>query len=380
MSSRWPLTTGIVRAIALTAAALVGAGIREVIARRRHTIPGTMKAAHAHETTPAPAPAHTSDTDPAPTSARTAEPEGLPSSVLANRLAIDVEFPPPTLEELDLQEAKVQAFAWQQQRGHASLNDVHGHISGRPGGRWVSEVHGIMGVVAEQVLLSIEAESEKVICADALGGTGAGAISPAARAHYSRSLRFFAEGQANAIVIACHGLANLVLRSIEFDQPLTAAELKKLRTKESAFKPRSEAKSAWISMAKETLDDLAAVADVRSASTQAMVAALRAIYDEPAVNTLFELRNVQYHRWRGETAGVTGLARSAETASETLASGKVFAVRSGPLLAEYTEGQRTLDELVKSSRDALDSLVPHLEPLHEAWYEAFLEAFSPWRP
>jgi len=160
MSSRWLVrSSAITRAIALTAAALVGASIREVLARRQHTIQGILE--------PEAAPC----ADPVPTPAATAEPESPPSSILANRLAIDLDGPPPTLDELDLQEAKDQAFAWQQQRSHASLNDMHGHISGRPGGRWVSEVHGIMGVVAEQVLLSIEAESEKVICVEALGGT-----------------------------------------------------------------------------------------------------------------------------------------------------------------------------------------------------------------
>ena len=111
-----------------------------------------------------------------------------------------------------------------------------------------------------------------------------------------------------------------------------------------------------------------------------MVNALRAIHHEPAVRTLIDLRNVHYHRWRGETAGVTGLSRSVETAAEILASGRAFTVRSGPLLPDYTEGKQTLDELVKASRDALAALVPHLKPLHEAWHEAFLDAFSPWRP
>jgi hypothetical protein len=366
------------RAAALVSAVLLGAAIREGAVRR-----GRRVAAAANPSTPQPLPSEASEDEesadaPAATPTRL---QGAPSSILANRIAIDRDGAAPTLEQMGLQEAKKQAFAWQQQRSHARLNDLHGHLSGRPGGRWVKEVHGIFGVVAEQILISIEAESEKVICGEALASieTDAGEadeVSKAMRAHYQRSLRFFAEGQANALVIACHGLANLVLRSIEFDAPLTPGELKKIRIKAPDFTPRSEAKSAWISMAKETLDDLSTFAAVRSPATQSMVSSLRAIYDEPEVSGLIDLRNVQYHRWRGETAGVTGLDRAAETVSEVLLSGRAVTVRTGPTLPEYVEGQETLDQVVASSRKALDAVVLHLESLHEAWFDAFEDAFS----
>jgi hypothetical protein len=306
---------------------------------------------------------------------------------LANRIAIKLEEPPPTLSDLRLERAKELAFEWQQRRSHARFNDMHGYLSVRPGARWINEVHGIIGVVGEQILVAIEAEAEKFICSRALGRLHGASESehassvgknPTGRAHYSRSLRFFSEGQANALVVACHALTNLVLRSLEFDRPLSAEELRPLRISESTFQPWSDAASAWVSMNERTLRTLTVAAQSRNTASQSLVAALRALHDEDGVRESIALRNVQYHRWRGETAGVTGLSRKARSAGEILAAGQAFTVSSGPLLPEYVEGTDNLEELVNASRGALDGISRHLDQVHAAWYQAFVQAFSPW--
>jgi hypothetical protein len=74
-----------------------------------------------------------------PSNGSPAEASGPPSSVIGNRIALDLDAAPPTLVELGLENAKTLAFSLQQRRGHARLNDLHGHISGRPGSRWVAE-------------------------------------------------------------------------------------------------------------------------------------------------------------------------------------------------------------------------------------------------
>jgi hypothetical protein len=300
--------------------------------------------------------------------------KGAPASILASRIAIDTEPLPPTLAALGLEEAKVQAFAWQQQRSHARINDLHGHLSGKAGGRWVVEVHGIFGIVAEQVLVAIEAEAEKVICLQAIEEARQGEHA-SLKAHYFRSLRFFAEGQANAIVIACHGLANIVLRSLEFDTPLGPDELKALRIRPSTFAPRSDANSAWISMSEESVAALTIAAGARSQSARAMCQALSEIYAAQPIRTLMDLRNVQYHRWRGESPGVTGVTRSGQTVSETLLSGQAFSM-TRDLLPDYLEGDARVDQLVSGSRRALDSLVSHMEVFHLAWYDAFVDGLA----
>lgn len=159
-----------------------------------------------------------------------------PSSIVASRIAVDHNGPLPSLVELGLADGKRLAFEWQQQQSHARWNDLHGHLSGRPGGRWVVETHSLLGVMAEQVLVAIEAKVEKEVCCQALNTlSDLPEDAKAGRAaHYSRSLRFFSEGQANALVVGLHGLANLVVRSLEFDRPLDVLEMKKLGIKDSA--------------------------------------------------------------------------------------------------------------------------------------------------
>ena len=156
-----------------------------------------------------------------------AAPSGPPSSILGSRMAIDHDGPLPTPAELGLDDAKRSAFEWQSQRNYAKLNDIGGTLSGKAGARWVLETHAILGVIAEQVLVAIELEVEKEVARRAIAALPKSSIDhkTAVLAHHSRSLRFFAEGQANAVVVGLHGLANLMARTLEFDTDLTSAEL-----------------------------------------------------------------------------------------------------------------------------------------------------------
>lgn len=293
---------------------------------------------------------------------------GPPSSILGARVAVDSDGPLPTVASLGLDEAKKQAFEWQKQRGLAKWNDMAGTLTGRPGARWVIETHSIVGVIAEQVLLAIELEVEKEVVRLAIDNLPSSDLEPKAsiHAHYSRSLRFFAESQANAIVIALHGLANLAGRTLEFDSDLTTAELRDLKVSRADLAPGSAARGAWLSWTSPFVGRVAAMASTRSAAMQAMAAELAGLAGESALVDLIELRNTQYHRWRGESAGVTGIALGQMPAADLLANGQ--AVGFGrELLPLYTEGQDTLDELVVVSRAALDAFVARMDSFLAAW-------------
>lgn len=293
---------------------------------------------------------------------------GTPSSVLGARVAIDSEGPLPKIDDLGLTYAKAQAFDWQRQRSHARLNDMAGTLSGRPGARWVLETHAIIGVIGEQVLLAIELEVEKELVEAAIARLPASDFEhkSSVAAHYARSLRFFAEGQANAIVIALHGLANVGARTLEFESDLSADELQSLGVSRADFVPGSTARKAWLSWTRNLVDNVLAGGVTRSAEMQAVAARLDQISREQAIVDLLDLRNTQYHRWRGESAGVTGIALGALPAADILASGQ--AVSFGrEMLPPYTEGQDTLDDLVAAGRQALDAFVAHMEPLLDTW-------------
>lgn len=297
-----------------------------------------------------------------------AEASGPPSSILAARVAIDANGPLPSVATLGLERARTQAFEWQQQRSLAKWNDLAGTITGRPGARWVIETHAIIGVIAEQVLLAIELEVEKQVARAALDGLSASTFVSKASvgAHYCRSLRFFAESQANAIVIALHGLANVSARSLEFDGELTSAELKELRVSRADFMPGSTSRSAWLSWSHFLITKIGAIAMSRSAEMQTMAAELDKISRDSALVALLDLRNTQYHRWRGESAGVTGIALGTPPAADVLASGQSVSFGT-ELLPPYIAGQGTLDEVVAASRDALDAFAGRMESFLAAW-------------
>lgn len=75
--------------------------------------------------------------------------------------------------------------------------------------------------------MATEAEIEKAVAAGLLAGLEVG--QDASRASLSRSLRFFAGGQANALVVAAHGLANLTLRTLALDPGFAVEDVKPRR-------------------------------------------------------------------------------------------------------------------------------------------------------
>lgn len=302
--------------------------------------------------------------DPKPSAA----PSGPPSSILGARMAIDAEGPLPSLAELGLGDAKSRAFEWQSQRNYAKLNDVSATLSGKAGARWVLETHAMVGVIAEQILVAIELEIEKDVARRAIAALPTSSVQhkSAIGAHYSRSLRFFSEGQANAVVIALHGLANLMARTLEFDEDLTSTELRTLGMTRADFVPGSTARTSWLSWTTGTVSNLVTMASTRASEIQAVAAELDQLSREQAIIDLLDLRNTQYHRWRGESAGVTGIAHGELPAAVILAAGQSVSI-GREMLPPYTAGQTTLNEVVQASRDALDAFAAKMDDLLNAW-------------
>lgn len=85
---------------------------------------------------------------------------------------------------------------------------------------------------------------EKALCAGAVV-TAEGPL----RAWRRRSQRFFAEGQANTLIVAGHTLANIAIRTLALHPtfPRTSI-LKDIGLKPAAFLPFSENRDAWASM------------------------------------------------------------------------------------------------------------------------------------
>lgn len=307
------------------------------------------------------------------------EPTGPPSSVLGGRLAGDTGgAPAPSWSDLGLDDAKRVAFAWQQQRSRARWNEFVVVTRDARASEWVTELHGLIGVVGELLLVSIEAEVEKEILTSKLSatpGTTNGGL--ATRAAANRSLRFFAEGQGNELTITGHALANLTLRTLALHPQFQITPIAgRLSVGASHFAPGSTHRKAWTSLTADTADAMAAAAGgLASTELGDLAQALHAIAVDPAVDALKQLRNDQYHRWRGESPGVTGVNFGQASMRSRLEQGE--AVGFGhELLPGYQEGQTVLDDLVSVSREALDAFVTHLDTFLSKWHAAFDAATS----
>jgi hypothetical protein len=103
---------------------------------------------------------------------------------------------------------------------------------------------------------------------------------------------------------------------------------------------------------------------------QALANELADAQADHSVSALVDLRNVQYHRWRGESPGVTGVNLHEPTVRQLLQQGVSVGI-SSEMLPAYTEGQAVLDELVSTGREALDALVARLDRFLIAWRAAF---------
>lgn len=307
------------------------------------------------------------------------EPLGPPSSVLRPRLAFGDIDRVPTLAELGLEYAKQVAFDWQQHRSRARWHEfVWLPIDSRRSA-WVGEIHGGFGIVAELVLSAIEAEAEKALLA--LAPPIGPAPSPAMQAGVARAIRFFAEGQANYIVVAGHGIGNIVLRTLALHRNFDIVSLARpLGLDPARFVPRQADRGAWMSLNPSTARTLVGVAATLQVPELTLMAEkVLELAIDPLFDSLATLRGAQYHRWRGESPGVTGVNFQELTLREQLEAGEMIGF-GRELLPKYVEGDSLLGELVAASRAGLDTLAAWMPGFIDSWSVAFRSLHQLYQP
>ena len=179
---------------------------------------------------------------------------------------------------------------------------------------WVPEIHGLFGIFGELTLTLIEAQAEVVLLRDALGSDRSAPVEAA----LWQSLRFFLEAQADTIIVFCHTVANLTARTLALDSGFNRVRLDKPNRR---FVPGATHASAWFSLDSELLKLLCAAAVGASPAGSALVHTLSDLLNGPW-GDLNDLRKVQYHRWRGESPGVTGVNSATESMRARIARGE----------------------------------------------------------
>lgn len=294
---------------------------------------------------------------------------GQPSSVLGRRLAAcecsDLSEV-PTWAELGLLEAKDAAFAWQRQRRWHDWHQIVWTQEDPIRSRWVGEIHGLFGLAGEAVLVSIEAEAEKVLLRRVIDrGDESGPLT----AIRWRAMRFFAEGQANHLVTAGHLVANLTLRTLAL-HPGGLEAIGRALPRWHA-EPRASTRNGWISLNSSQARSIARAA--RHLASPALVALAehlnRVTAHESSWAALNDLRGEQYHRWRGESPGVSGFNFNDVPVIDRLLAGQAVGV--GAIPDDYVEGMGVVDALAGATTRVLADSGPWMTTYLDLWDTAF---------
>jgi hypothetical protein len=162
-----------------------------------------------------------------------------PGSVIGQRLAA-CEDEPVSWTALGLEDAWRVAAGWQNRRANLDWTMFATVVSRRTELLdWVQEIHGLIGIVGEQLIVAIEAEVEK----DALSRV----VDASGRQDGETLSRFFAECHGNALVIAVTSSPTLVLRTCALHPQFIAGPVaRSIGLEPSTLRPRSMTDGAWI--------------------------------------------------------------------------------------------------------------------------------------
>jgi hypothetical protein len=287
----------------------------------------------------------------------------IPSSILSGRLAWTEATRPPSLEELGLVGLQQAAFDWQYQRSASEGNELALFLARSDRSDWVPEIHGLFGVGGELILTVIEAQAEVALLRGALGSDRSLPVEAA----LWRSMRFFLEAQANTVVVFGHTAANLTARTLALDSGFDIVRLDKPNR---PFAPGAMHASAWFSLDGDLLKLLRSAAVGASPAGSALVHTLSDLLNGPW-GDLNDLRKIQYHRWRGESPGVTGVNWASESMRTTIARGEGIELGGDP---PYVEGHRVLEDLSSHVSLCVGHLAAWMDRFHEHWKAAFLAA------
>jgi hypothetical protein len=194
---------------------------------------------------------------------------------------------------------------------------------------WVGETLGLLAVIGEQLYVSLAAGAEVAV---AEKFTQADPIDPVIRAAGARSMRFFLEGQVNALTVLGHSVANLTARTLA----ISGGEGEHIAP---TFVPRSHSRDAWLSLTAGDVKNLRKMADGLGRFDKELVE-LTAALQAGAWGFMYDERNVQYHRWRGEADGMNGVSFGGPTVRQRWSDPEGI-----DMYPTYEEGAATVAEL-----------------------------------
>ncbi len=283
------------------------------------------------------------------------------SSFVRARIAWHTDQKVPTFEELGLDDACQAAFSWQSNRNNAEffaffwLNE-HGRA-------FVREIHGLLGSSGELVLSSIEAAVEIEVTRRVMQTATSvdDTTERVNRAAQWRAIRFFAEAQANNLMVFGHGVANLVLRTLALQPEFQPQSVKGIDP--DVFQAGADERGVWCSLTGNAVSEMRRGARQTPSDSGPLLDSLAVLWT--ILEPLWSVRGMHYHRWRGESPGVTGV--NFVNPNERVEEDGVIS-RTLRLQTEYVEGETIVNDLASSTDSALRGV--------GAWMPSFLEVWS----
>lgn len=215
------------------------------------------------------------------------------------------------------------------------------------------ELAGYMAGIGEQLALSCTAEREYEAWKDAPAE-----YDPIEIEMGQRSM---AELAVHYVVAVAHGLFNLACRTVALDATLhpVMAHKKQLNT---ACPPFSEERDDWPTASEAKVDKLSEIAR-RSAipEVQRIIEPIATFLSSPEWKKLDDCRGETFHRWRGQSAGMTGVGKGSPWED----NGVTSAIHSGADLMGTDAPTRRAQETMTIASESRKRLIQTMTQLEE---------------
>ena len=213
---------------------------------------------------------------------------------------------PASVADEEHERVAKQGLAWQQTAGHAVFWEVGATAQGADEGRAYA-LAGQMASAGEQLSLAHAAAVEVALWREVREKADPDVA-------HEMCMRAMAEAQCMFVIGTGHALANVAVRALALNEDLRAELVKKKlarRDSSPAFDPFSQNRDDWVSLNTKTSRKLRAVA--QSSQVQDVIRLVTPVADfgdGQSWRALLDRRGEDFHRWRPQTHGMEGVART----------------------------------------------------------------------
>jgi hypothetical protein len=295
--------------------------------------------------------------------------EGDLVSLIPARLGVPVHPKPPPPAVVALRKSRVPEIAasWQIHSTDAAWWEAMAAARGADEGR-LSSLAGQMAGVGEQLGLALAAATEVALwewftgLPNSLRTRRLVELRSRLVPTNEMSMRAMAEAESLFVLGAGHGLVNVAAYALAMRSDLRALLSKRFG---GEFKPFSEQRNDWLSMNEGTASKLKEIAESsRIAEISDLVTPVQRLGQDPRWKTLLDRRGEDFHRWRLQSHGVSGVPKTTLWDHE---AGKRRLLIGG---RRYVDAEGLAKKTAEIASGAMFALAEAMEELDRQWPHA----------